>query len=158
MYGLSQSGIIAQEQLEKRLERHGYKQSKIIPGYWTHSWCPIPFTLVVNNFGVKYTRKEDAEDLLGILRSKYEESEDWEGKRYIGLTLDWDYEKRKVHLSMPGYIGDALIEFKHLQPKKKQDSPYLWSPPSTAPKNNTPSKIPTNLSSKKKKSNISNAL
>ena len=56
-------------------------------------------------------------------------SEDWEGKRYIGLTLDWDYAKRKVHLSMPGYIGDALIEFKHPRPKKKQDSPYPWSPP-----------------------------
>ena len=29
---------------------------------------------------------------------------------------------------MPGYIGDALIEFKNPRPKKKQDSPYPWSP------------------------------
>ena len=27
MYGLPQAGIIAQEQLEERLENHGYKQS-----------------------------------------------------------------------------------------------------------------------------------
>ena len=66
MYGLPQSVIIAQEQLEKRLEKHGYKQSKIIPGYWTHSWRPISFTLVVDNFGVNYTCKEDAKDLLAI--------------------------------------------------------------------------------------------
>ena len=33
MCGLPQSGIIAQEQLEKRLVKHGYSQSKIIPGY-----------------------------------------------------------------------------------------------------------------------------
>ena len=31
MYCLPQSGIIAQEQLQKRLEAHGYKQSTIIP-------------------------------------------------------------------------------------------------------------------------------
>ena len=129
MYGLPQSGIIAQEQLAERLERHGYKQSTLIPGYWTHAWRPISFTLVVDDFGVKYTRKEDAEDLLAILRSEYEVSDDWEGKRYIGLTLDWDYAKRKVHLSMPGFVGEACKEFKHPRPKRKQDSPYPWSPP-----------------------------
>ena len=35
MYGLPQSGILAQELLEKRLAKHGYHQSKITPGLWT---------------------------------------------------------------------------------------------------------------------------
>jgi hypothetical protein len=38
MYGLPQAGIIAQELLEERLLKVGYKQSKITPGYWTHQW------------------------------------------------------------------------------------------------------------------------
>ena len=71
MYGLPQSGILAQEQLEKRLNKHGYKQSTIIPGYWNHAWRPISFTLVVDDFGVKYVRKKDAEHLLGILQRDY---------------------------------------------------------------------------------------
>ena len=33
MYGLPQSGILAQELLEKRLNAQGYMQSKITPGF-----------------------------------------------------------------------------------------------------------------------------
>jgi hypothetical protein len=64
MYGLPQAGIIAQELLAKRLKEHGYFQSKMTPGLWTHEWRPIAFTLVVDNFGVKYVGEEHAEHLL----------------------------------------------------------------------------------------------
>ncbi len=37
IYGLPQSGFMVQEKLEKRLEKHGYKQSKIIPTFWTQN-------------------------------------------------------------------------------------------------------------------------
>ncbi len=53
MYGLPNAGIIAQEQLEKRLNAHGYRQSKLTPGFWKHDWRPICFSLVVDDFGVK---------------------------------------------------------------------------------------------------------
>ena len=80
---LPQSGIIAQEQLANRLAEHGYTQSKIIPGFWTHKTRPIQFTLVVDDFGVKYTRREDAEHLLSVIQEYYKVTPDWEGKRYI---------------------------------------------------------------------------
>ena len=32
MYGLPQAGLIANELLEKRLNKHGYRQSKLVPG------------------------------------------------------------------------------------------------------------------------------
>ena len=38
MYGLPQAGIIAQELLEERLLKAGYRQSKVTPGYWKHDW------------------------------------------------------------------------------------------------------------------------
>ena len=53
MYGLPQAGIIAQELLAERLAKHGYHQSKIIPGLWTHKTRPTTFTLVVDNFAIK---------------------------------------------------------------------------------------------------------
>ena len=130
MYGLPQSGKIAQEQLEKRLNKKGYYQSTIIPGLWTHKWRPISFTLVVDDFGVKYERKEDAEHLVSTIKADYECTVEWEGKRFIGLTLDWDYAGGEVHISMPGYIDEALAELDHPRPKKKQHSPF----PYTAPK------------------------
>ena len=57
MYGLPQAGLIAQQLLEKRLNKEGYRQSEVVPGLWTHDWRPITFSLVVDDFGVKYVGK-----------------------------------------------------------------------------------------------------
>ena len=54
MYGLPQSVLIANELLDKRLNKCGYYQSKLVPGLWNHEWRPVQFTLVVDDFGVKY--------------------------------------------------------------------------------------------------------
>ena len=59
MYDLPQTGILAQRLLEERLNAAGYHQSEFTPGLWTHEWRSICFTLVVNDFGVKYTRRQD---------------------------------------------------------------------------------------------------
>lgn len=124
MYGLPQAGILAQELLEKRLARHGYTQSKVTPGFWTHKWRPISFTLVVDDFGVKYVGKEHADHLVGILEEHYDCHIDWEGRKYLGITLDWDYIKRECHLSMPGYVQNALTRFQHEMPKRPQHQPH----------------------------------
>ena len=58
MYGLPQAGLLANELLEQRLNKHGYFQSKLVPGLWKHTTRPISFTLIVDNFGVKYIGKE----------------------------------------------------------------------------------------------------
>ena len=57
MYGSPQAGMIAQEFLEDRLEKYGYIQSKHTPGLWTHKWRPVAFSLIVDDFGVKYVEK-----------------------------------------------------------------------------------------------------
>ncbi len=88
MYGLPQAGILAQELLEKQLHEHGYSQSKAAPGLWTHKTQPIMFTLVVNDFGVKYIRKEHAMHLISILKKILQNFEDWTGSKYIGITFD----------------------------------------------------------------------
>jgi hypothetical protein len=124
MYGLPQAGLLAQQQLIKRLNKAGYYQSESSPGFWRHEWRPISFTLVVDDFGVKYVGKENADHLISVLQEHYAIDIDWEGTRYIGLTLDWDYDQRKVHLSMPGYISKALSRFAHEPPSKPQHQPH----------------------------------
>jgi hypothetical protein len=94
MYGLPQARIIAQELLEEHLSKHGYFQSKIIPGLWTHLTRPILFSLVIYDFAVKYTRREDAEHLMAALKKDYTATEDWTGTKYLGITIRWEYEKR----------------------------------------------------------------
>jgi hypothetical protein len=68
MYGLPQAGLLAQELLEKRLKEHGYTQSKTVLGLWNHNTRSITFTLVVDDFGVKYVKKEDVENLISVLK------------------------------------------------------------------------------------------
>jgi hypothetical protein len=116
MYRLPQAGILAQEVLEKQLNKHGYSQSKAVLGLWTHKTRPISFTLVVDDFGVKYVGKEHAMHLISILKQHYKISEDWTGNKYIGITFDWDYHNRRVHLYKLGYISKALQQFGHKQP------------------------------------------
>ena len=70
MYGLPQAGIIAQELPKERLMVTGYHQSKLTPGFWMHAWRPISFTLVVDDFGVKYINKDDVAHLLAALQNK----------------------------------------------------------------------------------------
>ncbi len=92
MYRLPQAGLIANKLLESRLNKHGYRQSKLVPGLWRYDTRPIQFTLVVDDFGVKYVGKENALHLKHALKEHYQLTCDWDGCQYIGITLDWDYQ------------------------------------------------------------------
>ena len=124
MYGHPAAGILAQRLLEERLNAEGYYQSQITPGFWKHESRPISFTLCVDDFGVKYVGVEHFQHLQKVLNKHYKTSTDMTGSRYLGLTLDWDYENKEVHLSMLDYVPDALVRFQHPHPKKPQHQPY----------------------------------
>ncbi len=123
MYGLPQSGLLANKLLEKRLNKHGYQQSKLVPGLWKHDTWPIQFTLVVDNFGVKYVGEEHAHHLKNTLEEHFKLTCDWTGTRYIKITLNWDYTKCQGHLSMPNYVKKSLKQFQHIA-SKLQHAPY----------------------------------
>jgi hypothetical protein len=80
MYGLPQVGIIVQELLADSLRQHGYTQSKTTPGLWLHETRPIQFSLVVDDFGVKYLGKENALHLLNTIQKYYKCSCNWDGE------------------------------------------------------------------------------
>jgi Reverse transcriptase (RNA-dependent DNA polymerase) len=129
MYGLKQAGRLANDQLTKFLAEAGYHPCPITPGLWTHETRPIWFSLVVDDFGIKYTDIADAEHLLATLRAHYTISLDMSGTRYCGLTIAWDYNCRTCDISMPGYIARALERFQHPHPARPQHSPHPWLKP-----------------------------
>jgi len=47
----------------------------------------------------------------------------------LGSTLDWDYKKREVHLSIPGYVEQALARFGHNIPKQLQHKRHKHAAP-----------------------------
>jgi hypothetical protein len=60
MYGLPQADILANELLQHNLAKDGYRPTQHTHGIWTHDTCPISFSLVVDDFGVKYVGREHA--------------------------------------------------------------------------------------------------
>ena len=129
MPGLKQAGRIANDQLTTHLQKYGYSSVPRTPALWKHTTKPTIFTLVVDDFGIKYESMADANHLLNALKDLYSITVDWTGKLYCGLTLAWDYYNRTCTLSMPGYINSALHKFQHPIPEKAQHAPHTWNQP-----------------------------
>jgi hypothetical protein len=70
MYGLPQAGILANELLQHNLAKDGYRPTKNTHGLWKHDTRPISFSLVVDDFGVKYVGRENAEHLMECIKKK----------------------------------------------------------------------------------------
>ncbi len=105
IWGLHQAGILAIKKLRQELKPHEYHKHKNTPGLWYHKTRPISFTLVVDNFGVKYVGKEHVDHLITSLKqSNYKLTEDWTGSLYCGISLDWNYKAGHVDIFMSGYI------------------------------------------------------
>jgi hypothetical protein len=128
VWGLPQAGILANKLLRKQLAPHGYYECINTPGLWQHEWRPITFTLVVDDFGVKYVGKEHANHLVASLKTKYKLIEDWDGDLYCGIKLQWNYNARTLDISMPGYVRQQLVEYKHVISSRPQHCSYSPEP------------------------------
>ncbi|KAL7487795.1 hypothetical protein ACHAW6_013376, partial [Cyclotella cf. meneghiniana] len=99
-------------------------QSRMAAKYTAPPTLPPQLKPLVDDFGVKYVGQEHALHLKSILEEHYTLSTDWKGTRYIGLSLDWEYTQRRVHLSMPGYVSQALKQFQLHKPSSPQHQPF----------------------------------
>ena len=68
MYGLKQAVRLAYDNLKKHLGKHGYLPDKIATNIWTHKIRKIKFCLCVDDFGVQYFTKDDANHLIKSLQ------------------------------------------------------------------------------------------
>ena len=78
MYGLNQAAIIAYNQLISHMEPHGYYPVPFTTVLWAHNTRKTKSCLCVDDLGVKYFSKDDANHLLNSLKKHYSISTDWE--------------------------------------------------------------------------------
>ena len=123
LYGLKESGRIAHEDMIDHLASHRYYESKFTKGLFKHETRSISFTLVVDDFGIKWIKREDLDHLISALEQKYEMKVDMESKQYVGIDLLWDYTARTLTCTMDEYIATALQELQHLAPKQHFKGP-----------------------------------
>jgi len=133
IYGLPQAGILAQDRLVEHLAAHGYMQAPNTPCLFKHLTNSVAFTLVVDDFGIKYTHQEDADHLLETLRKLYVMTEDRAStQKYVGITIDHDRSAATITLSMPGYVEKALKRFGKAE-QQGAKSPLIYTPPPRGP-------------------------
>ena len=77
MTGLKQACSIASDRLTTHLAKSGYSPIARTPSLWKHATLPDMFSLVVDNFGVKYTGDASAKHLIEALQQMYSISIDW---------------------------------------------------------------------------------
>ena len=124
VYEIPQAGKLAYNQLVRKLETHSYAPCRHTPGLWSQKCRPILFSLVVDNFGVKYIGRVHAKHLVTTLRKYHTLKTDLEGTLYCGIILKWDYTRHTVDLSIPGYTNAELLKYQHPEPRKPQHAPY----------------------------------
>jgi hypothetical protein len=129
MYGLPQAGLLTNKVLQRRLALDGYHPTEYTHGLWKHETRPVWFSLVVDDFGIKYIGCGNAEHLMAEIKKNYDISSDWTGSVYCGLKIDWDSTNGTVDLSMPGYTKAALHEYQHPSPTHTEHAPYQWNMP-----------------------------
>jgi hypothetical protein len=70
MYGLKQAGLLANQLLKHLLELFGDYPARLTQGIWLHLTRPIAFSLIMDDFAVKYVGQQHAHHLrIALLRS-----------------------------------------------------------------------------------------
>jgi hypothetical protein len=67
VWGLPQVGILVNKRLRRKFAPFGYYECIETPGLWKHETRPLTFTLVVDDFGVKYESKDDVDHLIASI-------------------------------------------------------------------------------------------
>ena len=85
---------------------YGYKKTRL-----------VSFTLVVYDFGIKYSREYHMQNIINSFKKNT--SSQWIGaEKILGLEIYWNYQYQHVIISMPNYINQSLHKFQHpLNPK-----------------------------------------
>jgi hypothetical protein len=128
IYGLPQAGRLAQERLLAHLASHGYHQTSNTSCLFKHDSDDIYFTLVVDDFAIKYSKNVEAVKLINVLKELYEVHEDWAGSTYLGYDIERDRSKHTIALSLPKYIDNALKRF-NINQKRGARTPMVYTPP-----------------------------
>ena len=73
----------------------------------------------MDDLGVKYIDKADADHIFSAIEEKYPLKIDWEANTYLGINFEWNYDEGYAILSMEGYIEKAMKEYPWIKPENK---------------------------------------
>lgn len=110
------NSVLSQRRLIDHLMQYGYIQDVNVPCLFQHHERGTIFTLVVDDFAIKYKREEDAQHFIDTLNK-------------LGFHITFDDVKHTVSFSMPQYIPKVLARFFPNEIIRGAKSPAIYTPP-----------------------------
>ncbi len=83
---------------------------------------------MVDNFGVEYDGLEHFNHLRDVLKKFHGVQFNMPGNKFAGIDIKWDYTTPQCCISMPDYIKNILIKFKHPRLTKAHLLPHKCLP------------------------------
>jgi hypothetical protein len=114
MYGLPQAGRLSQIRLIEHLGRPSWLHTNPnTPCLFRHRTRDIIFSLVVDDFGVRYGTQSDIDNLEHTLcLNDYKITIRPDGDFYLGMKVSFNGARTAVTISMPGYVNKMLTRFR----------------------------------------------
>lgn len=128
MYGLPQAAILAQEQLYRHLSANGYDILNLTSGLVANKARTLFFTLVVDDFLIKYTNMDDVKHLQSVLEKLYVMKYDFNATKYLGITIEQNRQQDYIGISIPGYIDKVLSRFQVVKSTRPVNTPSPFIP------------------------------
>jgi hypothetical protein len=129
IFGHPQAGKIAQDELLPRLYAAGYAPIPDMPMCFADADQSTRFCLVVDDFGISSRTQAGTDRLLDTLRQHYPITYDPLGRKFLGMHIRQEKSPRRLTISMPGYIQQALDRFHLKAPHKPVLTPLPYNIP-----------------------------
>ena len=113
IWGIPGAGLIANTDLVAHLLVDGWTEDPDIPCLFHKIGTDIWFVLVVDDTGISYNadKPDELAALFAHLQTKYPMKIDMSGSKFLGIQLDWNYDKNYLDRSSPSVWPDLFARF-----------------------------------------------
>ena len=123
-----QAAMLAYQHLKQCLEPYGYEPMPRTTGLWRHKSRPTIFCLCVDDFGINFWNRHDADHSCNAIGANFQHAVDEEEKNHCGLTITCDFKQGHVDVSMPKCVPTTLKKLMHIPKVQPQHSPHMHIP------------------------------
>ena len=134
VYGMRQSGKIAGDAVEAHMLKCGWASEPATPCIYVNKAVPNVFVArIVDDFYVTHEKDEEMLNFVDMLKELYETVVyELDCKQFCGLDIEvknHGTDQKEVHVSIKGYVEEAILELGYTPSAKPQDSPGAWTKP-----------------------------
>jgi hypothetical protein len=131
MYGFRKPGASPMINSSVFLAPHGYQTLlPLTPGLWTHTSRDIVFSLVVDDFGMRYTSQSDADHLIATLAKRLSGQRRLDRRAILRLDPRLGlHQPARATYPCPGTLHRALQRFQHVAHHHAEHAPHPWQTP-----------------------------